>query len=541
LKTRRLFEGRIKQPSYEYVITKQLEQREKMSSRKAKPYSESEMGRAQSYLQDVFRGMNIDEQQVKKRNKVKYPMPSFSEGESDDYGETSVETEDEEEEEEELADETVREKEVLVKRRRFTPHRNMPRPQETEQDVSQTEDTEAYSSDSSAMETSDTEAYPAAQLKRRIPATIKEEDEEEKEERKHVAHDPGTFRWEEALRPNDEETYQLCCELSEANERIFDTEESLSDLCVILLGAGYSFVDAGNTIRLNLPLFFVFGEYYSNHYLYSVIQWVCWFSWRAWLQAVYCVYLSCHAESFEWLASKSDRYVVKNVCDLKRSMKHLYHSACLCENLLQDFVRIWPNRVTENVPERKIHCKVDLSFISVIQKANTALCQLIGLLQNEVSIKEGKWTQREAEENINSVILPYHQVYCTLVSLKGNPKLSYLNRMRDLSQYLYQKAVIRYARATFHCPMEHFVWCKLVTYRGPMLLVDSKRDFQREADECQDKFTSIKGTPYVWGADDERFEWKKINLTNLLQCCIRLVQIQPVPKNKFPVFNWNFD
>lgn len=299
-----------------------------------------------------------------------------------------------------------------------------------------------------------------------------------------------TFRWEEALETSDEGTYRILEELSECRKRLFDLDNEVRDICILQLAAAYSMQNMGSSLRFVKPIKFAFDDFWSNHFVYALGQWCYWWSWRVWLNSVNYLYNCCDIKNFQWNQSNNEHHLISGTTDGTDCIQKLFQSCCLLENVIEHFLKLWPADVeNDDVLPHETYAKFDKPAFHTLQRANSALCQLLGLLDMDTD-----WTlkQKFDPDFLAKTVKPYHEVFQSLVALeeRGFNKLNYLPEITGLAQNCYCASIIRYARMFSDYPMEKWAWSLFDGERKPFLQIH--RNWEKEKEECNTVCRQLK-------------------------------------------------
>ena len=353
-----------------------------------------------------------------------------------------------------------------------------------------------------------------------------------------LKYDAETNAWQEAMIPEDEMTWQLCCELSEGADRMYRSLDQVRDYVVLYFSAAYPLLSERPKVMFRAPLRFQFGEYYSNHFIYGLAQWTVWWAWRAWQQTVYTLSRVCINGTFAWEADELDARILSDNYDLAACLPHLCYSTRLLLNLQQHFLPHWPTGVWSEVLPTEGHSVFDPVFVKTICRANAALCQLAILVDQEDYTID--WKPPQAERELQMSIRPYHQVSQQLHAIENDidTRLMYLPEVRVLTQQLHYRAITRYAAAYHDHPMGVWAW-SFVALRDqtkiPQLGIDLNSLESRR--HCYEEYTALSLKPFELTPEwTERFMTPAVRVNKPLE--LSLFTPKPISPSKLLKFRW---
>lgn len=288
-----------------------------------------------------------------------------------------------------------------------------------------------------------------------------------------------TSLWEEGFRSADTFTLRLCKELSEANTKIHALDSILRDTNLLYLTAAFSIKEAGAKLVLRRPMRFVFDTFYSNSYLYPLLQFSMWWSWRVWYQTMFVISGMCDTKTFDWVPSAQDDVVLRHACTPDDSVKALFQSSSILMTVDKHFIGDWPSHVESYVMSDDIHAKVDAAFLPLLLRSNLAVCQALFLLLSDGD--DVCSSHSVADQYASQHIQGYYQSWKTLESIASHPsvvsKLAYFDKAVLWMKRLYYRAIARFAKVYHQFHIEQWAWEHVVSvkYGIPKGDVDAKQ------------------------------------------------------------------
>lgn len=357
-----------------------------------------------------------------------------------------------------------------------------------------------------------------------------EKEQENEEEEEEETKEKSTTQWEEALIPADETTMLMSLSLSSAPEMLFAADLALRDFLVMYFGAAYS-IRRQPELRLKMPLKFVFMNYWSDHYIYGLTQWTNWWCSRIWLQITNQLRLRCDDDAFVWHREHEEHtQIVNDSLPLASLIPLAFQGCCFLENVLQDFVPLWPMRFHNQVISTDIRQSFQPRVPYLLQIALAALCQFAMLVDTPPEPPDPSNTTVLCEQHIK----PAHEAYLQLERIQRQvaDRLPYVDQLVILMRNYYYYLIQLYAAVYHDYPLQHWAWkhierdTPLIDHTSAeMALAEQKAWDRREAAGCP---------PYR----ELTLYHQRLFETHNKEDKLMFINIAKVDLDLFPSFHW---